>query len=117
MMTRITKSWYLRTLIGKLVTALAATIILLGVAGGIIYALATALTATHQSQAICQLAHDLGTGQPAAATANTPATSPLGLKFITDGRNAYRVGNCQDVLGKLPALTKIQKELLPKGTK
>lgn len=99
MMVKLRSSWFFGTLIGRLTTALSIAIVLLGVAAGTIYALAVAIDAQHQSQAICGLAGDV---------ARTPVHNVIppvgktGLSFIKDARAAYFTGNCTDIDGKLP---------------
>jgi hypothetical protein len=98
-MVKLRSSWFLSTLVGRLTTALATAIILLGIAGGTIYALTVALNAEHQSQAICGLAGDV---------ARTPIHNVIppvgktGLSFVKDARAAYFTGNCVSINGPLP---------------
>lgn len=99
MIVRVRTSWYLSTLVGRLTTALAAAVIVLGIAGGTIYALVVALDAQHQSQAICGLAGDVA---KTPTSDITPPIGPTGLSFIRDARNAYATGNCSDIDGPLP---------------
>lgn len=94
MMTKIKSSWYLRTLTGRLATLCAALIILLALAGGTIYGLVVAVSAEHQSQAVCGLASDVA-NTPISGV--TPPVGKTGLAFIKDARHAYIVGNCGDL--------------------
>lgn len=111
MMVKLRGSWFLTTLVGRLTTLCVTLLIVLGVASGVIVSLSIALSASHQSQAICKLAYDLGTGEPSAQT------TPLGLGFIMDGRNAFRHADCQNIMHSLPPLTPAQVQYLPAGTK
>lgn len=99
MMVKLKSSWYFGTLIGRLTTALAAAVVVIGLAGGTIWALAIALEAERQSQAVCGLAGDLAR----TPTHNvTPAITKTGLSFIRDGRMSYARGNCASIDGALP---------------
>lgn len=100
MMAPLRNSWILHTLAGRLALLAATLIVLLGLAGGTIYALSTALDAEHQSQAICGLAGDVA---KTPIVDVTPPVGRTGLSFIKDARNAYRVGNCQKIQGPLPS--------------